>query len=309
MAMAKIEPWLRFFRLPNLPTAPGDAVAGVCVAWAACGAGGDPAVRALAAGAAALFLYMYGLADNDIVGASADAIASPFRPIPSGAISVRAAKVARSLCWGLAVVIGAIFAFPSVWWVAVAALTAVIACYNRTKERLPRLAPWMMGLCRGLSVACGACALDVWRRPGSVQEALWPVALVAVGWVLYIAAVTLLSVGEERESPGMGPMRYLGGITVLVPLAACAFLPVPPTLPAIGCLWACALWCGAVAPLGEAHASEVRRRVVGRAIGALLPLQLGFMLVCQSRIILVLALLLWLFSRLIRKLVPFISGS
>lgn len=309
MAMAKIDQWLRFFRLPNLPTAPGDAVAGACVAWAACGAAGDPAAQALSAGAAALFLYMYGLADNDIAGASADAVAAPFRPIPSGAISLRAARVARSLCWGLAVATGAVFAFPPVWWAVAAVLTAAIACYNRTKERLPRLAPWMMGLCRGLNVVCGACALEVWRRPDSALAVAAPVALVAAGWILYIAAVTLLSAGEERESPGIGPGRYLGALAGLVPLAACAFLPVSPTLPAVGCLWAVALWCAAVAPLGEAHASETRRRAVGRAIGALLPLQLGFMLVCQSRAILALALILLLSSRLIRKCFPSIVGS
>ena len=61
-----LRPWLQFFRIPNLPTAPGDALAGAVMGVAL--TGGD--VRhALVAGAAALFLYMYGLADNDIVGA------------------------------------------------------------------------------------------------------------------------------------------------------------------------------------------------------------------------------------------------
>ena len=43
----KLLPWFRFFRLPNLPTAPGDALAGAAVGlmWAA---GGDVR-RALAA--------------------------------------------------------------------------------------------------------------------------------------------------------------------------------------------------------------------------------------------------------------------
>ena len=89
----KLLPWFRFFRLPNLPTAPGDALAGAAVGlmWAA---GGDVR-RALAAGGAAFFLYLYGLADNDVVGAAADARTAPDRPIPRGEISLRAARVAR----------------------------------------------------------------------------------------------------------------------------------------------------------------------------------------------------------------------
>ena len=47
----KLLPWFRFFRLPNLPTAPGDALAGA--AFALLVAGGGDARRALAAGAAA----------------------------------------------------------------------------------------------------------------------------------------------------------------------------------------------------------------------------------------------------------------
>ncbi|MBR1589173.1 MAG: hypothetical protein IJ658_12705, partial [Kiritimatiellae bacterium] len=66
----KIRPWLQFFRLPNLPTAPGDALAGAAVLM--CFSAGGFA-QAAAAGAAALGFYMFGLADNDIVGVSADA--------------------------------------------------------------------------------------------------------------------------------------------------------------------------------------------------------------------------------------------
>ena len=46
-----LRPWLQFFRIPNLPTAPGDALAGAVMGVAL--TGGD--VRhALVAGAAAL---------------------------------------------------------------------------------------------------------------------------------------------------------------------------------------------------------------------------------------------------------------
>jgi hypothetical protein len=99
----RIAPWLLFFRLPNLPTAPGDALAGAAFLAAAFPEMfHDCAPRALAAAAAAQGLYLFGLADNDVAGAPDDARRAPHRPIPSGAISMRAARIARAVCLALA---------------------------------------------------------------------------------------------------------------------------------------------------------------------------------------------------------------
>ena len=95
-----IRPWLRFFRVPNLPTALGDAAAGSALAFAMLAGGEAPSdgvlAAFLAAAAAELLLYLFGLADNDIAGAESDARDAPDRPIPSGEISLRAARVARA---------------------------------------------------------------------------------------------------------------------------------------------------------------------------------------------------------------------
>lgn len=306
--------WLQFFRLPNLPTAPGDALAGASVVLLV--QGGSP-LQAFAAGAAALFLYMYGLADNDLVGAADDARNAPGRPIPSGAISLRAAKFARSLCLFLALLAGGAFRLPPGWWLCAALLTATVCLYNRRKGL------WAMGLCRGLSLLCGAVAVlpadpASWKLPG-VAATVLPMAL---GWTLYIAAVTKLSEGEEAPSGGLGGGRYALGLPALVPLLALlpyAFpapaLPFPErgvaqlVLPALGCLWAFAAWCGAVAPLGAPHGPAERRPAVGRTIGALLYLQLGFILLAPGRAFLVAAAVLWFSARLLRRLAPSISGS
>lgn len=292
----KIKPWLQFFRLPNLPTAPGDALAGAAVLM--CFSGGGFA-QAVAAGAAALGFYMFGLGDNDIVGVAADA---QDRPLARGAMSMRAARVARALCLIGAVAVGMCARLPQAWWCAALALVGAIIAYNRTKVK------WLMGLCRGMSVVCGALA--VWR-PAGEWKAIGALACLAAGWTLYIAAVTWLSEGEERDSAGLGGWRFAWGLSAFVPLGACAFLPDPRMLflPAVGSFFAFLTWCVAVSPLGDAHASADRRRAVGQAIGALLYMQVGYMLVVPSREFLVIAIVLWVAARLARRIAPDISGS
>ena len=68
-------------------------------------------------------------------------------------------------------------------------------------------------------------------------------------------------------------------------------------------------WCAAVAPLGAAHGSDRRRAAVGRTIGALLYLQIGFMLAVPRRELLVAAVVLWLAARMIRRFAPTVRGS
>ena len=263
-----------------------------------CFSGGSLA-QAVAAGAAALGLYMFGLADNDIVGALAD---GPERPIPRGDISMRAARVARALCLIGAGAAGAYARLPPAWWVSALAVALAVVAYNRAKSK------WLMGLCRGLSVACGAFA--VWR-PACGWRAIGALACLVGGWTLYIAAVTKLSEGEERDSDGLGGWRFVWGLAAFVPLGACAFMPDPRALllPAVGSFFAFLAWCVAVTPLGAAHAAADRRRAVGQTIRALLYLQVGYMLVVPSREFLAVAVALWVASRLARRLAPEISGS
>lgn len=292
----KIKPWLQFFRLPNLPTAPGDALAGAAFFLSA---DGDGFAQAVAAGIAALSLYMFGLADNDIVGVATDGAE---RPLARGDISMRTARMARTICLVGAGIVGACVRMPLAWWGAAGVLVCAVFAYNRTRSK------WLMGLCRGLSVICGAFA--VWRPAGD-WKAIGALACLAVGWTLYIAAVTKLSEGEERDSEGLGGWRFVWGLSAFVPLGACMFMPDPRAvlLPSVGSFFAFLAWCVAVTPLGGAHTSTDRRRAVGRAIGALLYLQVGYMLVVPCREFLVIAVVLWVAARLARRLAPEISGS
>ena len=200
----KIHAWLRFFRVVNLPTVPGDVLAGAAIASCSSPALADWRVLA-AASIASVLLYMFGLADNDIVGAATDTD----RPIPEGMISMRAARIARALCILGAIGLGFAARLPQPWWPAACALAVAIVIYNRTKW------PLIMGLCRGFNLLCGF---------GAAYPALPPNrkgAIVAtVVWTLYIFGVTKYSEGEELDPARKRRVGKLIGALVWLQLAA-----------------------------------------------------------------------------------------
>ncbi len=188
-----ILPWLRLFRVVNLPTVPGDVLVGAALAAGfslkiAEGFFSNVAYAALAS----VFIYMYGLVDNDIVGARSDAD----RPIPNGEISLGAARFARGLCL-IAVLATGIFAkLPHPWWSFAVILLVLVVLYNRTKWS------FLMGLCRGTNVLCGALAGCVPVTSLSHKFISNSVMLlVSMLWIVYITFVTKFSEGEE-DNPG-----------------------------------------------------------------------------------------------------------
>ena len=216
-----LKAWLRFFRVVNLPTVPGDIWVGAVAVWF--GAGiicdyGTPLFNATIAGG---LLYMFGLADNDIVGAKTD----EGRPIPDGRISMRAARIARALCVISAIAVGlapdpvALRPLPWMWWPAAFALVCSIVVYNRTKS-------WaLMGLCRGLNVVCGgAVAYGVFTSYAECANArivdCWPLAVAVAVWAVYIAAVTKYSEGEEMDAAKKRRVGFLVGAIVYLQIIA-----------------------------------------------------------------------------------------
>ena len=326
MFSLKENPWLRLFRVPYLLTAPGDALVGAAFMMPA---GGAMLPQAFAACVGVLFLNMYGLVDNDLVDAAADAENAPDRPIPRGEISPRAALVAMFVCLIAASLLPnwIVWQFrpcerlPLSWNVVMALLLCSIYAYNRLKRA------WLMGVCRGLSVVCGG--IVAWvpdYHPYTydlLPEGWWlfiSLIVLAMGWAAYIGSVTKLSEGEKRPSEGLGNRRYLLGLSAFLPLLG--FVPiacasgvgftscVPLILPLTGCCCAFVAWCIAVAPLWLPHGPQERRRAIGQATGALIYLQVGFMLIWPPRMpFLVAAAGLWLASRVVRRLFPHVSGS
>ena len=232
-----IRPWLRFFRVVNLPTVPGDVLAGASavVFWVINARRTVPydvasGLRLAAfAALASVFLYMFGLADNDIVDAKKD----DDRPIPNGEISLCAARLARGFCLLAVMLVGALGNLPSAWWIVSLALAVTVVVYNRTKWNLA------MGLCRGLNVLCGVAALLVSTASrndipvGTVQDlfvsALGWGPLVFV-WTVCITVVTWYSTGEELDSEKKRRVGFLIGGIVYLQLIALLFFRVDPLL-------------------------------------------------------------------------------
>jgi len=222
-------PWLRFFRVVNLPTVPGDVLVGAAaVVWGSSGSNAsalcvDMASIAAACLSAVLF-YMFGLADNDIVGAAKD---GPERPIPAGAISLRAARLARGLCLFVAMIVGALAHLPPFWWIVAFALAVVAVVYNRTKQSLA------MGLCRGLNVVCGGVVpmVGAWRGvPAAGRTALF---CTAAAWTAYIMLVTKYSEGEETDPARRRMVGLLIGALVYLQLGALLFFYLQSPCPAL----------------------------------------------------------------------------
>ena len=221
----RLLPWLRLFRVVNLPTVPGDVLVGAASALVA---GGHPAssaaglywkARFLApvwwAAAASVFIYMFGLVQNDVIGARTD----KGRPIADGEILMDSAWAAGAACLGMAAFcayFGGLFkgGFLSRWsWSAMAlTLVAIITMYNRSKRW------WMMGACRGLNVLLGVSAVYASGRPAGAFDVR--VFSLAVVWWLYISLVTLYSEGEERDPAKRRRVGLLVGGIVYLQLAA-----------------------------------------------------------------------------------------
>ena len=202
----------------NLPTVPGDVLVGAASVLCR---GDAPTLTSrdvqvvVAAALASLFLYLFGLADNDIVGAKKDSD----RPIPRGEISLTAARIARALCLFAVMIVGAVVNLQADWWIAAFLLVVLIIVYNRTKWCLA------MGLCRGFNVLCGATAVGV------CGVALDAIALAAPAlWTLYIAFVTWYSTGEETDPEKKRRVGFLIGAIIYLQLVALLVFRVEPLL-------------------------------------------------------------------------------
>lgn len=323
MFSLKDNPWLRFFRMPNLPTVPGDALAGAAFMMPT----GDATLPlAFAAAVGVLFMYMFGLADNDLVGRRTGTVNAPDRLIPRGEISYAAAMVAMCAClfaaWFLPTwIVGQVSPgtpLPISWTVSMTVLFGCVYAYNRLKWR------WLMGLGRGISVMCGGLAAwvpDVHPYTRNLlHESVYlfiALCVLAMGWAAYIESVAKLSEGKERSSEGLGNRRFPLGLTAFLPLLG--FVPIACSsamgfssflmlvLPVAGCCCTFLAWCFAVEPLWMAHGPQARRRAVGNAIGALIYLQIGFMLIVPRPSFLAAATGLWLANRIVRRLAPLIG--
>jgi len=193
---ARLRAYAQLVRLPNVFTAFAD----ISLAWCVALATGTPGSRwpsfAFLLGASACF-YSAGMAWNDFFDIEQDRRERPFRPLPSGRVSRRAAAyfaVALMVVGlGLALLAGwlANGSLRLTLGVAVA-LVATIFLYDAWLKRT-WVGPVAMGACRFFNVLLGLCVAGE-SLHGSTRAGL---ALV-VG--LYIVGVTWFARTEARIS-------------------------------------------------------------------------------------------------------------
>lgn len=232
--MSKAPAYAQLVRLPNVFTALADIGLGL---FATCGVGGaEPDGRFWISAAllltASACLYSAGMIWNDVFDVEEDRRDRPFRPLPSGRVSLWAARlmgtVLLSTGFVLAVLAGVVSGTIRPAIVA-ALLVVAILFYDAGLKRTPA-GPVGMGACRFLNVLLGMSLL-----PGQFPAWVWVMAS-AVG--VYIAGVTLLARDEtgtsERQALPLGALVMVAGLVLAASVPN--WRPTPSGWPALGVL-------------------------------------------------------------------------
>ena len=208
----------QLLRLPNVFTAFADIALGACAAGYLLERPGVFALLLAASGC----LYLAGMAFNDLADRREDARSRPFRPLPSGRVSARAALLVGVLLWNAGLVSAAAtrLALPDpepghFLPVHAAVLIGLAVLLYDFVLKPTVLAPLGMGLCRFLNVLLGLSAGGVALEPVGLHLAA------VVG--LYIVGVTWFARTEEGESQkshllaASGVMLAALGLALAVP--------------------------------------------------------------------------------------------
>jgi len=207
-------------RLSNLPTCWTNVLVGSVL-----GAGGlsMPWWRVIGAGVGVSLLYVAGMAMNDAVDAGHDRVAAPYRPIPSGRVSLRGA-------WGFtgfasAAGLGVLALMGTMALGGGALLLTAIIGYNLLHKR-HIAAVGLMGLCRGLVVLTAfAAIMPVFHPFQTIDPDVW-IVLPWFGGTLAIYVTTLTLISRLEGSPKIKVWRGVTpGLPVLVLLQA---VPIRP---------------------------------------------------------------------------------
>lgn len=205
--------YLQLIRLPNVFTAMADILLGFLLTHR----GLEPWPQFALLLAASSLLYLAGMVLNDYFDREQDARERPFRPIPSGRVAEKTARlIGFSLLAGgvlLGWIVSAVASDIRPGLIA-SLLAGAIYLYNGIVKPTP-VAPVVMGACRTLNVMLGmSVSLGAW------SGAHWAAAL---GVGIYIVGVTTFARSEARES---GRLQLALGLAILLAgLAVVASMP------------------------------------------------------------------------------------
>lgn len=214
MSDSRFLTFARLMRLPNVFTAFADIALAGCATGILTGRPLTFVCLLLASGC----LYLGGMVWNDIFDLEEDRRTRPFRPLPSGKVRMRTARI-LALGLTLAGVAFAVFVEgpAGATWILACGLATLIVLYDAVLKRY-WIGPLGMGGCRFLNVLMGAYAFV----PAGVSELIpWHLAT-TIG--VYIVGVTWFARTEE----GVSHSRHLGfaaGVMVVGVILA-AMLPL-----------------------------------------------------------------------------------
>lgn len=217
----RLLPLARLLRLPNVFTAFADIGLGLCATYALSPSSVNDsfAWKAALLLAASGCLYMAGMVWNDYFDLEEDKRDRPFRPLPSGRVSVKTAfwigLVLLVVGWVCAAITGKTGAL-----VGLALVGAVLAYDARIKRT--SFGPLGMALCRFLNVLLGLSLADASTLPVVTRLHL----ALTVG--IYIVGVTWFARTEEKRSDPKVLGRAALVMLVAALLALAAATRVPP---------------------------------------------------------------------------------
>lgn len=203
--MSAIRAWCELIRLPNTPTALADVLAGVCLATGALAF--SPALALLMLASASL--YACGIILNDICDIEVDRRERPGRPLPSGRVTIRAARRA-----GFVLAVGGL-AFAAMAArlgesgqapVLVAGLILVCILGYDCALKSTRAGPILLGACRGLNLALGMCVAG----PVPMDSRALPMIAMFV-YVLSFSSFGRDEAASQRHGPGLSRRRLVVG--------------------------------------------------------------------------------------------------
>ncbi|MCR9247039.1 MAG: hypothetical protein NXI31_18555 [bacterium] len=181
--------------------------------------------------AASVCLYAAGMVWNDIADRRLDAVQRPERPLPSGVLGLPFA-----VAFGLVLLATGLLVSPCRVYHGIVA--ALVLGYDFLGKRVDWLGALNMGLLRGLNLAT---ALALVPTEAVDPDAGFALRVAALCYAIYICAVTVLGIYEDR--PSVSP-RAVASIQAAPPLAAlCGLVAVQgglwpaPAIAVVPVLW------------------------------------------------------------------------
>jgi 4-hydroxybenzoate polyprenyltransferase len=204
--------WAQLVRIPNTLTSCADVLAGMCIAGGVANHFGYHPVPAILMSVSSICFYWAGMVWNDIFDVDQDRQQGRAGPLVTGRISPASARnagwalswIGIALCFGTPMIYASAMKTDVSWRIAVPGvvglcLAVAIYGYDGPCKKSP-LAPWIMGLCRGLNMLLGV-AMVVAIAPLTLGGA---VGAVLTGHVLYVTGLTIAARREADLTQSRG---------------------------------------------------------------------------------------------------------